>query len=156
VTNRNRESSVTSTVYAGATSFLNADSLAASLSPASPALMPKELLSLEAAELSVVASASLPEIAEILRQQEIDQLVHQSILGASSTSSTQTFRKAATSKADPRRQQDWLLRCLQGGRTHPLASPSCGVAVLCYSPPALEPEPHTRKPWLDPQFQVQK
>jgi hypothetical protein len=93
VTNRNRESSVTSTVYAGATSFLNADSLAASLSPASPALMPKELLSLEAAELSVVASASLPEIAEILRQQEIDQLVHQSILGASSTLQPKPFEK---------------------------------------------------------------
>ena len=30
-----------------------------------------------------------------------------------------------TSKADPRRQQDWFLKCLQGGRAHPLAA--CAV-----------------------------
>jgi hypothetical protein len=39
--------------------------------------------------------------------------------------------KAATSKADPRKQQDWILECLQGGRTRPLAA--CGVATLCCS-----------------------
>ena len=45
--------------------------------------------------------------------------------------------KAATSKADPRQQQDWILKCLQGGRVHPLAA--CGVAALCSSP--LNPNP---------------
>jgi hypothetical protein len=35
------------------------------------------------------------------------------------------------SKADPRQQQDWILRGLQGGRVHPLAA--CEVAtVLCF------------------------
>ena len=33
------------------------------------------------------------------------------------------------SKADPRRKQDWKLKCVQGGRDHPLAA--CGVATLC-------------------------
>ena len=28
-------------------------------------------------------------------------------------------------KAEPRRQQDWILKCLQGGRARPLAA--CGV-----------------------------
>jgi hypothetical protein len=42
--------------------------------------------------------------------------------------------KAATSKSDPRRLQDWILNCLQGERAHPLAA--CGVATLCCSPPA--------------------
>jgi hypothetical protein len=32
------------------------------------------------------------------------------------------------SKADPRRQQDWILKCLQGGRARPLEA--CGVATL--------------------------
>jgi hypothetical protein len=36
------------------------------------------------------------------------------------------------SKADPRQQQDWILKCQQGRRAHPLAA--CGVAVLCCSP----------------------
>jgi hypothetical protein len=40
---------------------------------------------------------------------------------------------SATSKADPRRQQDRFLKCLQCGRAHPLAA--CGVATLCSSPP---------------------
>jgi hypothetical protein len=31
-------------------------------------------------------------------------------------------RKAATSNADPRRQQGWLLRCVQGGRARHLAA----------------------------------
>jgi hypothetical protein len=43
--------------------------------------------------------------------------------------------KAATSKADPRQQQDWILKCLQGGRTHPLAA--FWVATLYCSPPLL-------------------
>jgi hypothetical protein len=30
-------------------------------------------------------------------------------------------RKAATSKVDPWQQRDWILKCLQGGRVHPLA-----------------------------------
>jgi hypothetical protein len=34
-----------------------------------------------------------------------------------------------------KQQQDWILKCLQGGRAHPLAA--CGVAVLCCSPPVL-------------------
>jgi hypothetical protein len=34
---------------------------------------------------------------------------------------------SATSIAEPR-QQDWLLKCVQGGRAHPLAA--CGVATL--------------------------
>jgi hypothetical protein len=29
--------------------------------------------------------------------------------------STLRVRKAATSKVDPRRQQDWILKCMQGG-----------------------------------------
>jgi hypothetical protein len=49
------------------------------------------------------------------------------------------------SKADPREQQDWILRCVQGGRAHPLAA--CGVGTLCSSPPALlETETLTRSP----------
>jgi hypothetical protein len=41
-----------------------------------------------------------------------------------------------------RQQQDWILECLQGGRTHPLAA--CGVATLCCSPPALlDPKPYS-------------
>jgi hypothetical protein len=75
------ETNQLSTVYAGAASLLNADALAATLDPVAPAIMPKSLLSLEVAELSVVASASLTDVADILRQQEIHQLVHQSILG---------------------------------------------------------------------------
>ena len=43
--------------------------------------------------------------------------------------------KAATSKAEPRQQQDWILKRVQGGRAHPLAA--CGVATLCCSPPAM-------------------
>jgi hypothetical protein len=42
--------------------------------------------------------------------------------------------KAATLKADPRLQQDWLLRCLQGGRARPLAACGIGCGLL---PPAL-------------------
>ena len=42
--------------------------------------------------------------------------------------------RAATSKADTRQQQDWILRALQGGRVHPLAA--CAVATLL-----LETEP---------------
>jgi hypothetical protein len=42
--------------------------------------------------------------------------------------------KAATSKAEPRKTQDWVLKCLQGGRAHPLAA--CGMATLYCSPPA--------------------
>jgi hypothetical protein len=38
-----------------------------------------------------------------------------------------------TSKAEPRRQQDWILMCLQGGRARPLTA--YGVATLCCSPP---------------------
>jgi hypothetical protein len=34
-------------------------------------------------------------------------------------------------KADPRQQQDWFLKGLQGGRAHPLAA--CRVATLCCS-----------------------
>ena len=37
--------------------------------------------------------------------------------------------KSATSKADPRHQQDWILKCLQGREAPPLAA--CGVATLC-------------------------
>ena len=40
-------------------------------------------------------------------------------------------RKAATSRAEPRQKQDWILKCPQGGRAHPLAA--CGVATLCCS-----------------------
>jgi hypothetical protein len=36
-------------------------------------------------------------------------------------------------KADPRQQQDWFLKGLQGGRVHPLAAR--GVATLCCSLP---------------------
>ena len=35
--------------------------------------------------------------------------------------------------ADPRRPQDWILKCQQGGRARPLAA--CGVATLCCPPP---------------------
>ena len=42
-------------------------------------------------------------------------------------------------KGKERHRQDWFLKCLQGGRAHPLAV--CGVATLCCSPPAsLETE----------------
>jgi hypothetical protein len=34
-----------------------------------------------------------------------------------------------------KQKQDWILKCLQGGRAHPLTV--CGVATLCCSPPAL-------------------
>jgi hypothetical protein len=37
----------------------------------------------------------------------------------------------SSSKSDQRRQQDWISKCLQGGRVHPLAA--CGA-----SPPAGE------------------
>jgi hypothetical protein len=40
--------------------------------------------------------------------------------------------KAASSKADPTQKQDWILKCLQGGRAHPLAA--WEVATLCFSP----------------------
>jgi hypothetical protein len=43
--------------------------------------------------------------------------------------------KAVTSKADPRRKQDWILKCLQGLRAHPFAA--CRLTTLCCSPPAL-------------------
>jgi hypothetical protein len=33
------------------------------------------------------------------------------------------------------RSQDWILKCLQGGRAHPLKA--CAVATLCCSPPVL-------------------
>jgi hypothetical protein len=33
---------------------------------------------------------------------------------------------AATSKADPRQQQEWFLMCLQGARVA-----ACGVTTLC-------------------------
>jgi hypothetical protein len=36
--------------------------------------------------------------------------------------------KAATSKAGPKQQHDWCLKCVQGGRAHPLAG--CGEAAL--------------------------
>jgi hypothetical protein len=38
----------------------------------------------------------------------------------------------ATSKAEPRRQQDWIPKGLQGGRAFSLAA--CGVATLCCFP----------------------
>jgi hypothetical protein len=41
--------------------------------------------------------------------------------------------KAAVSKAGPRQQQVWCLKCLQGGCDHPLAA--CGVATLCCPQP---------------------
>jgi hypothetical protein len=34
----------------------------------------------------------------------------------------------------PPRKQDWVLKCLQGGRAHPLAA--CAVATLCLSLPS--------------------
>jgi hypothetical protein len=34
----------------------------------------------------------------------------------------------------------WFLKCLQGGRAHPLAA--CGLATLCCSPPALQGTTH--------------
>ena len=43
--------------------------------------------------------------------------------------------KAATSKADPRQKQDWISKCLQGGRVHPLAAR--GVATRCCFSPTL-------------------
>jgi hypothetical protein len=39
--------------------------------------------------------------------------------------------KAVTSKADPRQRQDWILKCLQDERSHPLAV--CGVLPLCWN-----------------------
>jgi hypothetical protein len=42
----------------------------------------------------------------------------------------QRVGKAATSKADPRQQQDWILKGLQGGRALPPAAR--GVATLCF------------------------
>ena len=45
------------------------------------------------------------------------------------------FWKAATPKAEGRRKQDWIFKCLQGGRAHPLAV--YVEATLCCSPPAL-------------------
>jgi hypothetical protein len=35
--------------------------------------------------------------------------------------------RATTSKAEPRRPQDWILKCVRGGRAHPLAA--CGAGV---------------------------
>ena len=40
--------------------------------------------------------------------------------------------RAATSKTDPRQKQDWILKCLQDGRAHPLAAR--GMALLYCSP----------------------
>jgi phosphopantetheine--protein transferase-like protein len=37
--------------------------------------------------------------------------------------------KAATSKAEPRQKQDWILKCLQGGCDHPLARPLSGATL---------------------------
>jgi hypothetical protein len=47
---------------------------------------------------------------------------------------------------DPRQQQDWILKCLQGERAHPLAT--CGEATLCCSPPAMleTPSSHLMSP----------
>jgi hypothetical protein len=45
------------------------------------------------------------------------------------------FGKPPARKQGPRQTQNWFLKCLQGGRAHPLAA--CGVATLCCSPPAL-------------------
>jgi hypothetical protein len=47
----------------------------------------------------------------------------------------------ATSKADPRQKQDWILKCLQGGRAHPLAARGVAnrlVAALDMLPRLLE------------------
>jgi hypothetical protein len=41
--------------------------------------------------------------------------------------------KAATSKADPRKKQDWIKKGSQGGWAHTLAARE--VATLCFSPP---------------------
>jgi hypothetical protein len=51
-----------------------------------------------------------------------------------SSSQASKVWKAASLKADPRQQQDWFLKSLQGGRAHPLAA--CGVATLsgCWKP----------------------
>jgi hypothetical protein len=49
------------------------------------------------------------------------------------------------SKADPRPQQDWILKCLQGGRAHSLAA--CGVVSLCY-PPHWKPKPSHVCVWV--------
>jgi hypothetical protein len=42
---------------------------------------------------------------------------------------------AASSSADPRERQDWILKCLQAEQDHPLAA--CWAATLCCSPPEL-------------------
>jgi hypothetical protein len=36
---------------------------------------------------------------------------------------------------EPRKQQDWILMCLQGGRAHLLTA--CGVATLCCCSPKV-------------------
>jgi acyl-CoA synthetase (AMP-forming)/AMP-acid ligase II len=51
------------------------------------------------------------------------------------------------SKAEPGQQQDWIVKCQEGGRAHLLAV--CGVATLCCPPPAF---PLARKP--EPQVKV--
>jgi hypothetical protein len=53
---------------------------------------------------------------------------------------TRPVSKPPPRKADPRQQQDWILKCLQGGCANPLAI--CRVPTL-YSPPRtpLETEP---------------
>ena len=42
-------------------------------------------------------------------------------------------------QSQPRQQQDWILKCLQGGRAYPLAA--CAVATLCSSPARRKPTP---------------
>jgi hypothetical protein len=53
-----------------------------------------------------------------------------SVRSASRASAT-----TATIATGAGQQQNWILKCLQGVRAHPLAA--CGVATLCCSPPAL-------------------
>jgi hypothetical protein len=41
----------------------------------------------------------------------------------------------ASSKADPRQQQDWALKWLQGGRAHHVSRPVGRRRSVCHSPP---------------------
>jgi hypothetical protein len=64
--------------------------------------------------------------------------------GPAHPADTSRTKRGTGWKADPGQKQDWFLRCLQGGRAHPLAA--WGFSSLVSTPLATLAQPPTLVP----------
>jgi hypothetical protein len=80
------------------------------------------------------------------RRRHLQQLVAQVHQQPSSRAPRASVWRAATSKAEPRRQQDWILKRRQGGRARPLAA--CGGGDTLLLSPATAGNETTQPPFF--------